>query len=131
MVAELGMVRRESGLRSWDAFFRAILQKWNSPSTPAPSAQGAKWIKPLQESIRDVRSDVAAMRGQVAAGDEAIRSLFHEQTQTNELVRRFNTLLAIALEIDPKELDAPGAWSAVMESARKDDVLNKIRRIRE
>ncbi len=130
IAAELSCLRRESGCHGWDEFFRTMIRKSKHVSSPSPSIPPLEWLKPLLESNQDVRSELAAIRGQLGAMEGAIKSLFHQETQTNELVRRFNTLLAVALEFDPKELDEPSAWSVVIDTIPKDDVLNKVRRTR-
>ena len=130
IAAELNMLRRENGQKSWDEFFQAIIRKLKTDSSVTPLAEPGEWVKFKEELTQAIKSQFALFHGLMEAREEAVQVLCHEQTQTNELVRRFNTLLAITLEIDPKQLDEPGAWSSVMETTPKDDVLNKVRRMR-
>jgi len=137
IAAEMSHIRRQCGFRSWDEFYRALVQKWNERRPSSSLSDALKSPPPLNEVLQNLKADIGKLRGFTEAQEEAIQALIQEQTQTNELVRRFNMLLAITLEIDPRELDGPVALpasrmgvSAVASSSRKNDVLNKVRRMR-
>jgi len=122
---ELERTWRSSGHKSWDAFFREAIDRYERPApkhTPIPGKGCVDW-KPVMEKLDAVfgeESKIMARFNQKISDYEALNASL---VSARQMIVHFKALMVVALAIEPhqesEETSQPDSW--------RSEFLNKVR----
>ena len=123
--AELERTRRSSGHKSWDAFFREAIDRYERPApkhTPIPDKGCVDW-QPVMEKLESVlgeESKIVARFNQKIADFESMNASL---VGVRQVIIHFKALMVVALAIEPHqesgEASQPDSW--------RSEFLSKVR----
>jgi hypothetical protein len=141
-IQALNVLRIESGYRSWEDFYAAVIAGWKLRfQAPPPKLNSEETerlyvhISALNQLVRDLAVETNALlqeiREQVdlsGSFQESIECLRLENEALRELVTKFNSLLLIAFNVDAETFEKIHAQQSSKHQAASQDPIARMRR---
>ncbi len=130
VAGELALTRRQTGFKSWDEFYRALLQKWNERSDFELRSEFFTHLESIDQKLEQPSPPIIKIMSLLEKQELVLQSILDGQVFISELIQRFNSFLSVAAGINPDSLqDQNKNVQPATPLTQREKILRKIGRM--